>query len=112
MDYESLSEPVHGSAPDIAGQGIPNPVEMIWAGQMMLEWLGETEAAQALMGAIEKVLQEAKKSQLKGESDFLTPDMGRKGTREALGRAIEEEVLEIKFEEEEYCTISIDSSNM
>ena len=50
----SLFEPVHGSAPDIAGQGIANPVGMIWAGQMMLEWLGEKEAAQALMGAIEK----------------------------------------------------------
>lgn len=97
----SLFEPVHGSAPDIAGQGIANPVGMIWAGQMMLEWLGEKEAAQALMGAIEKVLQEAKNAQLRGESDLLTPDMGGNGTTEALGRAIEEEVLEINFEEEE-----------
>jgi isocitrate/isopropylmalate dehydrogenase len=102
VDAESLrasAKPVHGSAPDIAGQGITNPVGKVWSGQMMLEWLGEKEATQALMGAIEKVLQEGTNAQLKGESDLLTPDMGGKGTTEALGRAIEEEALEIKFEE-------------
>ncbi|KIK04932.1 hypothetical protein K443DRAFT_130575 [Laccaria amethystina LaAM-08-1] len=98
-DPDQDAKPVHGSAPDIAGQGITNPVGKVWSGQMMLEWLGEKEATQALMGAIEKVLQEGTNAQLKGESDLLTPDMGGKGTTEALGRAIEEEALEIKFEE-------------
>jgi len=88
----SLFEPVHGSAPDIAGKGIANPVGMIWAGQMMLEHLGEKAAADAMMRAIETVLKEAKDAQLRGESDLLTPDMHGKGTTEGLGRAIENEI--------------------
>ncbi|HEY0791793.1 MAG TPA: tartrate dehydrogenase [Chthoniobacterales bacterium] len=54
--FPSLFEPVHGSAPDIAGQGIANPVGQIWAAAMMLEHLGETEASVAIVQAIEKVL--------------------------------------------------------
>jgi tartrate dehydrogenase/decarboxylase/D-malate dehydrogenase len=54
----SLFEPVHGSAPDIAGQGIANPMGQIWSGAMMLEHLGETEAAAAIVSAIEGVLAE------------------------------------------------------
>jgi len=54
--FPSLFEPVHGSAPDIAGKGIANPVGQIWAGAMMLEHLGETEAARAIVGAIETTL--------------------------------------------------------
>ncbi|PFH45943.1 hypothetical protein AMATHDRAFT_8440 [Amanita thiersii Skay4041] len=77
----SLFEPVHGSAPDIAGKGIANPVGMIWAGQMMLDYFGEKEAAAVVMKAIEKVLGEAKEN-------LLTPDMHGKGTTEGLGSAI------------------------
>lgn len=54
--FPSLFEPVHGSAPDIAGQGVANPVGQIWAGAMMLEHLGETEAAAAIVTAIEQSL--------------------------------------------------------
>ena len=55
-----MFEPVHGSAPDIAGQGIANPVGQIWSGAMMLEHLGETEAAKAIVAAIEQVLAQDK----------------------------------------------------
>jgi tartrate dehydrogenase/decarboxylase / D-malate dehydrogenase len=58
--FPSVFEPVHGSAPDIAGQGIANPVGQIWSGAMMLEHLGETEAANAIVAAIQKVLPEPK----------------------------------------------------
>jgi len=54
--FPSLFEPVHGSAPDIAGKGIANPVGQIWAGAMMLEHLGQTAAARAVVSAIETVL--------------------------------------------------------
>ncbi|WP_114946291.1 tartrate dehydrogenase, partial [Microvirga calopogonii] len=52
-NFPSLFEPVHGSAPDIAGQGIANPIGQIWSGAMMLEHLGESEAAAAIVRAIE-----------------------------------------------------------
>jgi tartrate dehydrogenase/decarboxylase/D-malate dehydrogenase len=52
----SLFEPVHGSAPDIAGKGIANPVGQIWTAAMMLEHLGEQDAADAIVRAIEAVL--------------------------------------------------------
>jgi tartrate dehydrogenase/decarboxylase / D-malate dehydrogenase len=54
--FPSLFEPVHGSAPDIAGQGIANPIGQIWSGAMMLEFLGHGEAAAAIVAAIERVL--------------------------------------------------------
>lgn len=56
--FPSLFEPVHGSAPDIAGQGIANPVGQIWSAAMMLDHLGEHEAARAIEQAIETVLKE------------------------------------------------------
>lgn len=56
--FPSLFEPVHGSAPDIAGNGVANPVGQIWAGAMMLEHLGHKEAGASLMKAIERVLTE------------------------------------------------------
>lgn len=94
----SLFEPVHGSAPDIAGKGIANPVGMIWAGQMMLDHLGEREAADVVLDAIERVLGSAK-AKLGGDGGekesavhILTPDMGGKGTTEGLGKAIEEAI--------------------
>lgn len=75
----SLFEPVHGSAPDIAGKGIANPVGQIWCGAMMLEHLGETEAAAAIIAAIETVL---------GREEFRTPDLGGRAGTESCGGAI------------------------
>lgn len=78
--YPSMFEPVHGSAPDIAGRFIANPVGQIWAAAMMLEHLGEPEAAGLVMQAIEKTLE--------NPATPRTPDMGgTAGTRE-LGAAI------------------------
>lgn len=81
--FPSLFEPVHGSAPDIAGQGIANPIGQIWSGAMMLEHLGHKEAGDAIVTAIESVLSE-------GDSQVLTRDVGGQGTTESLGRAIAE----------------------
>lgn len=78
--FPSMFEPVHGSAPDIAGQGIANPIGQIWAASMMLEHLGEEEAGAAVLAAIEAVLGSGKAP--------LTPDLGGKATTEDLGRAI------------------------
>jgi tartrate dehydrogenase/decarboxylase/D-malate dehydrogenase len=72
--YPSLFEPVHGSAPDIAGRGIANPVGQIWATQMMLEHLGETAAAAALLTAIETGLArpETRTADIGGSADTVT----------------------------------------
>ena len=72
--YPSLFEPVHGSAPDIAGKGIANPVGQIWSAAMMLEHIGEAEAAAAIMRAIEEVLQSptGRTADLKGTADTVT----------------------------------------
>ena len=78
--FPSMFEPVHGSALDIAGQGIANPVGQIWSGAMMLEHLGESEAAAAIVQAIEKVLGD--------ESGPKTGDLGGTASTEDLGRAI------------------------
>ncbi|MCB8887574.1 tartrate dehydrogenase [Vreelandella malpeensis] len=80
-NFPSLFEPVHGSAPDIAGKGIANPIGQIWSGAMMLEHLGHADAAQAIVDAIEAVLAE-------GDMKVLTRDVGGQGTTESLGRAI------------------------
>jgi len=64
--FPSMFEPVHGSAPDIAGKGIANPIGTLWSAQMMLEFLGEAKASQALMEAIEFVT----------GNNVLTPDLG------------------------------------
>lgn len=73
-EYPSMFEPVHGSAPDIAGKGIANPIGQIWSGAMMLRHLGEEAAALAVEDAIEQVL---------ARGDSLTRDLGGKaGTRE------------------------------
>ena len=78
--HPSMFEPVHGSAPDIAGRGIANPVGQIWSGAMMLEHLGQPEAASAIVRAIETVL---------GDPDApKTGDLGGTATTEDLGRAI------------------------
>jgi len=78
-DHPSMFEPVHGSAPDIAGQGIANPIGMVWSGAMMLDHLGETEAAATIVGAIERLL---------AESELRTRDMGGKASTEEFGRTI------------------------
>ena len=77
--FPSMFEPVHGSAPDIAGQGIANPVGMIWSGAMMLQHLGHEECHDRIMTAIETVLRENK---------YLTRDMGGSATTQELGAAI------------------------
>jgi tartrate dehydrogenase/decarboxylase / D-malate dehydrogenase len=78
-EHPSMFEPVHGSAPDIAGQGIANPVAQIWTGAMLIEHLGHADAAAAIVGAIEKIVEEGR---------AVTRDLGgRASTREA-GEAI------------------------
>ncbi len=78
--FPSMFEPVHGSAPDIAGQGIANPIGQIWAAAMMLDHLGETEAGSTVLRAIETVLGSA--------GAPLTPDLGGTATTQDLGGAI------------------------
>lgn len=80
-EYPSMFEPVHGSAPDIAGHGIANPIGQIWSGAMMLEHLGEPKAAHAIEQAIETVL---------GQKGLHTPDMGGNATTKDLGGMIEQ----------------------
>ena len=72
--YPSVFEPVHGSAPDIYGQGIANPIGQIWSGAMMLDHLGEHDAAKAIVKAIETVLSQDKlrTRDLKGPADTVT----------------------------------------
>ena len=77
--HPSMFEPVHGSAPDIAGKGIANPIGQIWSGAMMLDHLGHGDAAAAVLKAIERVL---------AESPIRTPDMGGTATTQDLGQAI------------------------
>jgi tartrate dehydrogenase/decarboxylase / D-malate dehydrogenase len=77
--WPSMFEPIHGSAPDIAGQGIANPIGAIWAGALLLDHLGHRDAHDAIVSAIERVLEEGRVS---------TPDLGGTATTEAVGRAI------------------------
>jgi len=79
-EYPSMFEPVHGSAPDIYGQKISNPIGTIWAGAMMLQHLGHQAAHDTIMTAIENTLR---------DQANLTPDMGGKANTEGLGKAIE-----------------------
>ncbi|OPY78746.1 MAG: D-malate dehydrogenase (decarboxylating) [Syntrophorhabdus sp. PtaU1.Bin058] len=83
-EFPSMFEPVHGSAPDIAGKGIANPIGQIWSGAMMLEHLGHPEAAGAIEEAIEAIL---------GEGKVRTPDLGGNSTTEDAGRAVVEYIL-------------------
>jgi tartrate dehydrogenase/decarboxylase/D-malate dehydrogenase len=78
-EYPSMFEPVHGSAPDIAGKGLANPIAQIWTGAMMLEHLGEAEAARAVVAAIERVVK---------EGTVLTRDLGGTASTTAVGEAI------------------------
>lgn len=81
--FPSLFEPVHGSAPDIAGQGIANPVGQIWSAAMMLDHLGEAEAATAIIAAIEAVL---------AQPHLRTRDLGGPADTVTCGRAIADTV--------------------
>ena len=76
--FPSLFEPVHGSAPDIYGQNIANPVAMIWSGALMLDFLGEKAAHDAILKAIETVLAEGPR----------TRDLGGKASTTEVGEAI------------------------
>jgi tartrate dehydrogenase/decarboxylase/D-malate dehydrogenase len=75
----SMFEPIHGSAPDIAGKGIANPIGAIWAGAMMLDHLGEREAHDRILRAIERVLADQK---------VKTPDLGGRATTTEMAKAI------------------------
>lgn len=72
--FPSLFEPVHGSAPDIAGKGIANPIGQIWSGAMMLDHLGHTDAHDAIMRAIENILLDKtlRTADLGGSADTIT----------------------------------------
>jgi tartrate dehydrogenase/decarboxylase / D-malate dehydrogenase len=83
--HPSLFEPVHGSAPDIAGRGIANPIGQIWSGAMMLDFLGHRDAHDAIVGAIEQVL-------AAGDGAPRTPDLGGSAGTTDLGKAIAEAV--------------------
>ena len=79
--HPSMFEPIHGSAPDIAGRGIANPIGAIWAGAMMLDHLGETSAHDRIVRAIERVV---------GDGGPRTPDLGGSAATVDVTRAIVE----------------------
>ena len=79
--HPSMFEPVHGSAPDIAGRFICNPIGQVWSGAMMLEHLGEKPAADAIVAAIETLL---------GEGGPRTRDMGGQASTQEVGKALAE----------------------
>jgi tartrate dehydrogenase/decarboxylase/D-malate dehydrogenase len=76
--HPSMFEPVHGSAPDISGKGVANPIGQIWAGSMMLDHLGQPEAAASVIKAIERFLAEGP----------VTPDLGGHASTSDVGKAI------------------------
>jgi tartrate dehydrogenase/decarboxylase/D-malate dehydrogenase len=82
-EHPSLFEPVHGSAPDIAGRGIANPIGQVWSAALMLDFLGHREAHDAVIRAIETVLEP-------GAQGPRTRDLGGNASTEDLGRAIAE----------------------
>jgi len=75
----SMFEPIHGSAPDIAGRGIANPIAAIWAGALLLDHLGESAAHDRIVAAITRVL---------AEGGPRTPDLGGRATTAEVARAI------------------------
>ena len=79
----SMFEPIHGSAPKYAGQNRINPIATIWAGALMLDFLGETSASQRIIQAIAQTVKEKK---------TLTPDMGGAATNREVGDTIAEKV--------------------
>lgn len=81
--YPSMFEPIHGSAPDIAGKGIANPMASVWAASQMLDFFGHEDWGARVLNAIERVLVEGK---------VLTPDMGGRAKTPEVGDAIREEL--------------------
>jgi tartrate dehydrogenase/decarboxylase/D-malate dehydrogenase len=81
--FPSMFEPIHGSAPDIAGKGIANPIGAVWAGAMMLDHLGHREIHDRVLGAIERVVSSGKNR---------TPDLGGQATTRQLANAIVAEI--------------------
>ena len=77
--HPSMFEPIHGSAPDIAGKGIANPIGAVWAGALMLDHLGQRAIHDKILGAIERVV---------GAGTVLTPDLGGTAKTEEVARAI------------------------
>ncbi|MGP8304932.1 tartrate dehydrogenase [Vibrio sp. YIC-376] len=78
-NFPSMFEPVHGSAPDIAGKGIANPIGTVWAGAMMMQHLGCNEVHDVLLKAIEELLR---------QGECLTPDMGGNATTISMGQTL------------------------
>ncbi len=81
--HPSLFEPIHGSAPDIAGRGIANPMATVWAASMMLDHLGQPEAAGLLMRAVERVALEGPR----------TPDLGGAASTREVGQAMVDAIM-------------------
>lgn len=81
----SMFEPIHGSAFDITGKGVANPVATFWTAAEMLEWLGEGEAARCLMESVERVC----------EKGILTGDLGGKATTKEVTEAVMAEIQQI-----------------
>ena len=82
-DFPSMFEPIHGSAPDIAGKGIANPIGAVWAGAMMLDHLGHRDLHDRILGAVERVVASGKNR---------TPDLGGTATTKELSDAICSEI--------------------